>query len=184
MDSKIKALIMYTVYTGMINLVCPIVGLAVAGKNYLVLTVLFITTKLYVNCYMAMFNARNSLHALDIPVFVPGHTPDTSRSCSGHGHTTSQEMFAPNRRRISVVAPRSAPISLAFLPSTLQAEGREQQINTDGETRVSSADTLSKEPRSFPDVINISALSLAELAVSDFPRANNDPGRNAISEEN
>ncbi|KZT03226.1 uncharacterized protein LAESUDRAFT_379142 [Laetiporus sulphureus 93-53] len=64
MDSTISVLMLFTVNTGIVTSLCSLTAMAMMAAlpdTFAVLSVEFMVTKLYVNSFMAMFNARNSL---------------------------------------------------------------------------------------------------------------------------
>ncbi|EPT00014.1 hypothetical protein FOMPIDRAFT_1060560 [Fomitopsis schrenkii] len=66
-DSTITLLMVYTLNTGVITSLCSltaIVTMAALPTTFAVISVEFMLTKLYVNSFLAMFNARNKLRGL------------------------------------------------------------------------------------------------------------------------
>ncbi|OBZ74770.1 hypothetical protein A0H81_05693 [Grifola frondosa] len=79
MDSTITVLMVYTLNTGVITSVCSlasIASMAIAPSTFVVIAIEFLVTKLYVNSFLAMFNARSTLR---IPEQLDGISPRSPR---------------------------------------------------------------------------------------------------------
>ncbi|KAL6306998.1 hypothetical protein BKA93DRAFT_130622 [Sparassis latifolia] len=75
MDSMIKLVMLYTINTGMITAICAvtsIVMVAALPNSLWMISFSFVLGKLYVNCFLAMLNARNALHSRNSadPTFI------------------------------------------------------------------------------------------------------------------
>jgi len=110
-DSIISWLMFYTIDTGIVTSLCSItaiVMMAVFPHTFAVIAVEFSLTKLYVNSYMAMFNARNSLRTPGLRtqdgIALHHINPLSSGSASDHktafssSHTTSSGTFVDGHR--------------------------------------------------------------------------------------
>ncbi|EED80647.1 predicted protein [Postia placenta Mad-698-R] len=67
-DSLINTLMLYTVNTGIITSLCSlaaIIAMKTSPHTFIVAAVEFLLTKIYVNSFLAMLNARNSLRESD-----------------------------------------------------------------------------------------------------------------------
>ncbi|KAH9941424.1 hypothetical protein B0H21DRAFT_753135 [Amylocystis lapponica] len=70
MDSTITVLIVYTLNTGMITSICSLTAIAMMAvfpTTFIMIAIEFSLTKLYINSFMAMFNARSTLRNHDTP---------------------------------------------------------------------------------------------------------------------
>jgi len=76
MDSMLNSLMLYILNTGVLTSICSITAVslyAVYPRSFIFLAVQFLLTKLCVNAFLALFNARHHLHA------VMNRTVDSSR---------------------------------------------------------------------------------------------------------
>lgn len=67
-DSLINTLMLYTVNTGIITSLCSlaaIIAMKISPRTFIVAAVEFLLPRVYVNSYIAMLNARNSLRGSD-----------------------------------------------------------------------------------------------------------------------
>jgi len=65
-DSILKSLMLYVINTGVLTSLCSLMALSLYAAyphNFIFLAIEFPMTKLYVNAFIAMFNARRRLHA-------------------------------------------------------------------------------------------------------------------------
>jgi len=66
-DSMLKSLMLYVINTGVLTSLCSLTALSLYAAyphNFIFLAIEFPMTKLYVNAFVAMFNARRRLHAV------------------------------------------------------------------------------------------------------------------------
>ncbi|KAL6303388.1 hypothetical protein BKA93DRAFT_826674 [Sparassis latifolia] len=119
MDSTITVLMVYTLNTGVLTTaiffycssVCSITAMATFSAlpdTFTVLCIEFLVTKMYINSFMAMFNARNKLRS-QAPVSEEGLTPLKHLSSGGSSnYTTTTLQFSSHGHPSALALGRDA----------------------------------------------------------------------------